>query len=241
MTLVLPDQRAPWWAILLLTLVGAAVGVVLTRTLADGRYRQLDERDQPLPRHTWWLVIAVAFAWGALTFRFGGFAQWSLLPAYLYLGVIGPALILTDFDVHRLPDLIVLPSYVIAFVLLLVPTVVVGDWGAMLRAVLAGLALYAFYFVQAIALPERSGLGFGDVKLAGVLGLLVGWVGWGSLFISVMATAFLGGLAALFLIPTRLARFRSWRRAVRVSFAYGPWMVLGTMFALMFPVRVLTG
>ncbi|MHB1472653.1 MAG: hypothetical protein ACYCV4_03320, partial [Dermatophilaceae bacterium] len=149
MTLVLPPQAAPWWAVIVLAVLGAAVGGWLARVLADAGYRRPDERDRPAPRHTMWLVIVVALTWASLTFRVGGHdfhvdgnEQWSLLPAYLYLGAIGAALTLIDLDVHRLPDLIVLPSYPIAFVLLLVPTVVTGDWGALLRGVLAGLALF---------------------------------------------------------------------------------------------------
>src|SRR4029079_15590988 len=114
-----------------LALLGAGVGIWLTRVLAEASYRYPEEQHKPLPRHTWWLVIVVALAWASLTFRVGGQAHWSLLPAYLYLGAIGAVLTLIDLDVHRLPDLIVLPSYLIVFVLLFVPTVVTGQWGAL--------------------------------------------------------------------------------------------------------------
>jgi len=234
MTLGLPNQGAPWWAVLLLALVGAGAGECTRRVLADGRYRHLDERDRPLPRHNWWLVVAVALAFASLTFRLGGFAQWSLLPAYLYLGVIGPALTFVDLDVHRLPDLIVLPSYPIAFVLLLVPTVVTGEGGLLLRAVLAGAGLFTAYLVLALVSPGGGGLGFGDVKLAGVLGLLLGWVGWSPVVVSVLAAFLIGGLLALLLLLAR--------RASRSShIAFGPSMVAGAWVALMFPVRAITG
>ena len=241
MTLGLPQQAAPWWAVAVLAILGAAVGFGLTRALAGAGYRLADERDQPLPRHTWWLVIAVALAWGSLTFRVGGpgfhvagHEQWSLLPAYLYLGAIGAALTLIDLDVHRLPDLIVLPSYPIAFVLLLVPTVVTGQWGSLLRGVLAGLALFVGYLVLALVSPGGGGLGFGDVKLAGVLGLLLGWVGWGPAIVSVLAAFVIGGLIALILLATRRASRSS-------SIAFGPSMILGAWVALMFPLQLIPG
>jgi leader peptidase (prepilin peptidase)/N-methyltransferase len=234
MTLVLPDQAAPWWVIILLGLVGAGVGWWLCRALAGGSYRKSDEREARLPRHAWWLVIAVALTWACLTFRFGGLAQWSLLPAYLYLGAVGAALTFIDLDVHRLPDLLVLPSYPIAFVLLLVPTVVLGQWGNLLRAVLAALVLYLFYLLMALFSPGGAGLGFGDVKLAGVLGLLVGWLGWGSVFISFMAAWLLGGIITAVLLLFRLAHRKSY-------IAFGPAMILGSLVAVMFPVRVITG
>ena len=234
MTFGLPDQAAPWWAIIALAILGAGVGAWLARVLADASYRHLPERDRPLPRHTWWLVVAVALTWAGLTFRVGGYGQWSLLPAYLYLGVVGAALTLIDLDVHRLPDLIVLPSYPIAVVLLLVPTVVTGQWGALLRAVLAGGVLFAVYLVLALVSPGGAGLGFGDVKLAGVLGLLLGWRGWSPVVVSVPAAFVLGGVIALVLLLSR--------RVSRSShIAIGPSMILGAWVALMFPVMVTTG
>lgn len=234
MTLGFPHQGAPWWAILVLGLLGAGVGAGVSQVLADGRYRRGQERDRPLPQHMWWLVIAVAAVWASMTFRLGGYAHWSLLPAYLYLGAVGAGLALIDLDVHRLPDLIVLPSYPIAFVLLLLPTVVTGQWGWLLRAVLAAVVLFVLYLVLALVSPGGGGLGFGDVKLAGLLGLLMGWLGWGPVIVSVLAAFVIGGLSALILLVAG--------RASRSShIAFGPSMILGALVALMFPVHVMTG
>jgi len=234
MTFVLPPAAAPWWAVTVLAVLGAGVGLWLTRVLADASYRYPQERHKPRPRHTWWLVIVVALAWASLTFRVGGQAQWSLLPAYLYLGAIGAALTLIDLDVHRLPDLIVLPSYPIVFVLLLVPTVVTGRWDALLRAVLAGFALYVGHFVLAFVSPGAGGLGMGDVKLAGVLGLLLGWLGWRPAVLSVCAAFVIGGVVAVVLLLTRRASRQS-------HIALGPSMLLGAWAVLMFPVKVVMG
>jgi len=230
---VLPAGAAPWWAITVLGLFGAGVGAWLARVLAEASYRRPDERDQPLPLHPWWLVIVVSVAWASLTFRFGDHAQWSLLPAYLYLGAVGAALTLIDIDVHRLPDLLVLPSYPIAFVLLLVPTIVTGQWGALLRGVLAGLALFVGYLVLALVSPGGGGLGLGDVKLAGVLGLLLGWLGWGPAVVSVLAAFLIGGLIAVILLVLGRANRSS-------HVAFGPSMILGAWVALMFPVVLIT-
>lgn len=233
MTFVLPTAAAPWWAIAVLAVLGAGVGAWLTSALADASYRRPDERHQRLPACPWWLVVAVALAWASLTFRLGGQAQWSLLPAYLYLGAIGAALALIDIDVHRLPDLIVLPSYPIAFVLLLVPTVVTGQWGALLRGMLAGLALFVGYLVLALVSPGGGGLGLGDVKLAGVLGLLLGWLGWSPAVVSVFAAFVIGGVIAVILLIAGRANRSS-------HVAFGPSMILGAWVAVMFPVKILT-
>jgi leader peptidase (prepilin peptidase)/N-methyltransferase len=203
----------------------------LKSELAGSLYRRPAERDRPPPGHTWWLVIAVALGWATATFRFGGAAHWSLVPAYLYLGALGAALAFVDLDVHRLPDLLVLPSYPIAFVLLLVPSVVTGQWGWLLRAVLAALVLFVVYLVLALVSPGGGGLGFGDVKLAGVLGLFLGWLGWGPVLVSVLAAFVIGGVIAVLLLLSR--------RASRSShIAFGPSMILGAWVALMFPVVI---
>jgi leader peptidase (prepilin peptidase)/N-methyltransferase len=72
------------------------------------------------------------------------------------------------------------------------------------------------------------------VKLAGVLGLLLGWLGWGPVIVSVLAAFVIGGVIALILLLAR--------RASRSShIAFGPSMILGAWVALMFPVQVMTG
>jgi leader peptidase (prepilin peptidase) / N-methyltransferase len=223
-----PPGAAPWWAIAMLAILGAVVGAWLARALAHASYRRPQERHKPLPRHTWWLVVAVALAWASLTFRFGGYAHWSLLPAYLYMGAIGAALTLIDLDVQRLPDMIVLPSYPIVFVLLLVPTMVTGQWGALLRAVLAGSVLYLGYRVLALVSPG-AGPGRGDVKLAGVLGLLLGWLGWGQAIVSIFAASITGGVIALSLLLAG-------RASHSLLMAFGPSMMLGAWVALFLPV-----
>lgn len=80
-----------------------------------------------------------------------------------------------DLDVHRLPDAIQLPAYPILLAGLALASWSVGDWGSLVRAALGGAIGFAFFLVLALV---GSGMGFGDVKLAGLLGLLLGWLGW---------------------------------------------------------------
>ena len=157
-----------------------------------------------------------------------------MLPAYLYLGVVGVALASIDLDVHRLPDVLVLPSVPVVLVLLLVPSAAGGQWGALGRAALAGVVLFAGYFLLMIVSPGGGGLGFGDVKLSIVLGMLLGWVGWGPVIVSVMAAFVLGGLVSVVLLALRRVSRQS-------SIAFGPAMIAGAWVALVFPVQVLTG
>ena len=146
-----------------------------------------------------------------------------VLVAFLYLAAVAVALTLIDIDVHRLPDVIVLPSIAVGLVLLSISGAIAGDWSSVLRAVLAGLALFGLYFVMLVAYP--SGMGFGDVKLAGLLGLYLGWLGWGVFAVGAMGAFILGGVFAVGLIATGRAQ-----RGTGIPF--GPWMLAGTCLAV---------
>ena len=89
----------------------------------------------------------------------------------------------------------------------------------MLRAVLGGLVLFLAYFLMVLAYP--TGMGWGDVKLAGVLGTYLGWLGWGVLAVGAFSAFLLGGLFALSLILSGRAGRKS-------GIPFGPWMLLGT-------------
>jgi leader peptidase (prepilin peptidase)/N-methyltransferase len=147
-----------------------------------------------------------------------------VLPAYLYLGAIGIALAMIDIDVKRLPDAIVLPSYPVAAVLLAVGAGFGSDSGDLLRAALGGAAMYVFYFALAFAYP--AGMGFGDVKLAGVLGAYTAWLGWGAWGVGLFGGFLLGGLWGIGLIA-----LTDGGRKSKVPF--GPFMLLGVLIAVL--------
>lgn len=131
----------------------------------------------------------------AVTLRFGLSLQ---LPAYLYLGATAVALVLIEFDVRRIPDSIVLPSYVIGITLLMPAGAEAGDSWEAWRALSGMVALLAIFFALALAYP--NGLGFGDVKLAGLVGIYLGWLSWSALFLTAVGSfviAAIGGSAAL--------------------------------------------
>ena len=162
------------------------------------------------------LATGVLFA---LTAWFAG-PTW-ILPALLYLAAISVALALIDIDTKRLPNAIVLPAYPVSLALLTLAAWNPGgtpDWSALLRVVIGGAALYAVYFVAVVVYP--AGMGFGDVKLAGVLGMYLGWYGWGALFVGWFAAFLLGGLFSVALLVMGRAGRKS-------GIPFGPWMLLG--------------
>jgi leader peptidase (prepilin peptidase)/N-methyltransferase len=164
----------------------------------------------------------------AVTARFG---PTLVLPAYLYLAAIAVALAMIDLDVRRLPDAIVLPSYLVG-ALLLVPAVAAHrDWSSAARGLIAMAALWAFYFALAFVYP--GGMGFGDVKLAGLLGLYLGWLGWGPVLIGAFAGFLLGGLVGVALLITG-------RVGGKTAIPFGPAMLAGAMLAVFAAAPVAT-
>jgi leader peptidase (prepilin peptidase) / N-methyltransferase len=155
----------------------------------------------------------------AVTAHFG--LSWKL-PAYLYLAGVAVALTAIDLDTMRLPDAIVLPSYGIALGLLTPAMVAEDGWAAGIRSLLAGAALFVLYFGIATV---HHGMGFGDVKLALLLGLYLGFLGWQFLAVGAFAGFLLGGVVGAVL----LAAGRATRRT-RIPF--GPYMLAGAFLAV---------
>lgn len=142
----------------------------------------------------------------------------SVSIAFLYLAAISIALALIDLDTRRLPNVIVLPGYPILLGLFAAATLCGAPVESLLRALVAGAALFAFYALVRALRP--GGMGGGDVKLAGVLGLALGWVGWGSVVVGAFAAFVVGGVVGIILILTRRVSRKS-------AIPFGPWMLVG--------------
>ena len=155
-----------------------------------------------------------------------------VLVAFLYLAAISVALALIDFDTHTLPNRIVLPSYLVGAVLLAAAGLLTADYQALLGAAIGAAALFAFYLLLALAYPR--GMGFGDVKLAGVLGLYLGYLGWGPLVVGAFAAFLLGGLFSIGLLITRKAGRKS-------GIPFGPWMLAGAWVGIFFGKELAVG
>ncbi len=140
------------------------------------------------------------------------------LVAYLYFAAISIALLLIDLDTRRLPNVIVLPAYVVGLVMLGASAILLGDYRSLLTAVVSAAALFVFYLILALVRP--GGMGFGDVKLAGVIGLFLGWIGVGSVIVGAFSAFLLGGLFSIALLLLRKAG-----RTTGIPF--GPWMLIG--------------
>ena len=190
---------------------------VLSWVLLRGRCRSCRA---PISRRYPLVELASAGLFALMAVRFGAD---PVLPAYLYLVAVGLALGLIDLDCKRLPNALTLPSYPVAGALLALAALLGSDSGSLPRALLGGAAMYAFYFALCFAYP--AGMGFGDVKLAGVLGMYTAWLGWGAWAVGMFSGFLLGGVAGLLVMATG-------RGGRKTALPFGPFMLAGTLLAV---------
>ena len=157
----------------------------------------------PCPRSPgpppWVTVLATGVSAAVL----GSVAGWSGTLLAVTVAATGVLLAVIDLACLRLPD-----PLVGAFALIVVvPAVVLADPGSLGRAVLAAAAVGAAYLLV-LVLPG-GGLGFGDVKLAAVLGFALGLVGWPAVLVGVVAPHLINGPVAVVLLLRGRARRRT--------------------------------
>jgi len=163
--------------------------------------------------------------WGALSFGALTWALWPspILPAALLVAGLGLLLAPIDLAVLRLPDRLVGTAFAGTAAVLLAAAIGTGNYAALLRAALAGAALAGGYLI--LALLPGGHLGLGDVKLAGVLGLLLGWLGWPYVLFGALLPHLLNGPVALVLLLSGRARRGS-------ALPLGPALLAGALLAV---------
>ncbi|MDQ6524553.1 prepilin peptidase [Nocardioides sp. LHD-245] len=161
----------------------------------------------------------LAFLLVAVRFGADG-AGLRLLPAYLTFAAVAIALALIDLDVHRLPDAIVLPSYPALAVLLALG----GDGTALVRAAIGAAVLGSFFLVVWYVAP--GGMGFGDVKLSGLVGAMTAYLTWGTFLVGAFLGFVLGAVAGVLLMAAG-------RAGRRTALPFGPFLVLGAWSAIL--------
>ncbi|MEV8514981.1 prepilin peptidase [Dactylosporangium sp. NPDC051484] len=167
--------------------------------------------------------LTTALLFVAVALRMHQLHLLSALPAYLYVAAAGIALAVIDLDWRRLPNVIVLPSYPVVAILLTLSAAWEDDWWALARSAIGAAALLAFFFTLAFAYP--AGMGFGDVKLAGILGGVLGYLSWSALAIGAFAGFLLGAVVGVGIIVAR-------KGDRKTAIPFGPFMIAGFLVAL---------
>ena len=164
------------------------------------------------------MITVLADLWGHNPAAF-----FLVLIAGLYYLVMATRLTIIDIKHQLLPDRIVFPSAAIAGVLLLAASAFMLDGGTALRTVLGAVVMWALYVVLRLISP--SSMGYGDVKLAFVLGLYLGFISWQALMWGTVLAFLLGAVWGLALIVTR-------KGTGKTQIPFGPFMLAGALVAM---------
>lgn len=207
------------WACVLCAMVGATVGGMLSGAVAGFAAARGPSCGE---RVAWAAAVAAVCAVIPVVFApaeaVPPAAWWWALAAHVALAAVSLPLAAIDVAVHRLPDVLVLPAGGVVLVLLAAACFSGAPWAWFARALAAAAALGGFYLV--LHLAGRTGMGAGDVKLAVLLGLVLGWSGWDAVVLGGAAAFILGGVFGALLIAAR-------RAGRHTAIAFGPWMLTG--------------
>jgi leader peptidase (prepilin peptidase)/N-methyltransferase len=171
--------------------------------------------------------LATGALWAGLGARFAG--SWAL-PAFLVLGAGLLALSVIDLEHYLLPNRVVYPLGIACAALLGVAGIADGDPMRWLRALVAATVAFSVFFVIHVVAPR--GMGFGDVRLSFVLGIALGWLGWGYVGLGLFLGFLYGAVIGAGLIATRL-------KSRRDHVPFGPFLAAGTLTAALWGHTIL--
>ncbi len=165
------------------------------------------------------LVNAALYA--AVCLRFG--ADWAL-PAYLIFFSSLLAISVIDLKLQIIPNRIVYPTIFASIPLLGIAALAEHDGGQLVRALIS--AALAWFGLLVIHLIQPGGMGFGDVRLAFILGLYLGWLSYSHVLVGLFMGFLLGAVVGVLLVAVRLRK-----RTDHVPF--GPFLAAGAAIAVL--------
>lgn len=207
-------------------LYGLAAGALVPALIA-----RIPEPDPQEPKELYAAIAAspglrwrAAVATGVVAFALGAAVGWSpALTFLLYLAPVGVALAVVDWRTRLLPTKVIAPSYAVVAVLAGLSAWTEGDLGRLVTAGLGWLVAGGTFFLLWFIYPR--GMGYGDVRLSGVLGIALGYLGWSELLVGVYAGFILGGVGGLLLSALRIVD--------RKAYPFGPFMLVGAVVGVL--------
>jgi leader peptidase (prepilin peptidase)/N-methyltransferase len=175
------------------------------------------------------VATKAAYWCGATAAIAGGLLGWTLgtsagLAAWLVLAVVGAVLGYIDAWTKYLPSAIIWPSYLLVGLALVIGALQTGDWESLLRAAIAGAVGFGMF--ELLFRLVRRGVGYGDVRLSGLLSIALGWLGWGELLVGLYAGFFIGAVNGIVLMVVK-----GYTRKKMLPF--GPFMLVGALVGVL--------
>ena len=207
----------------LATIVSALVGAVVAMRRTRRAQRTITKLDalalrKPINKAP---VTALGALFGALTYRQFGFSLEMVAYGLMIAVCIEQSII--DYATHRLPRGVTFRAVIVGGPLLALAAINHDDngrIGVMLASFVVTLALFAL-----LAAFSKGGIGGGDVRLAPVLAMFLGWLGASHVYMGLGSSFILGGIAAGGMLVTR-------RASASTRIAFGPFLCIGAIIAL---------
>ncbi len=146
----------------------------------------------------------------------------------MYLVPVGVALAVVDWRTRLLPTRVIAPSYAVVTLLALAAALLGDDWPDLVRAGWGWAVAGGTFLLLWLIYPR--GMGYGDVRLSGVLGIALGYLGWGELLVGVYAGFLLGGIGGTLLTLLRIVD--------RKAYPFGPFMLLGALIGVVWGASI---
>ena len=198
-------------------IAGAAVSVPITRWLNTNRWRHDDEPGATYIR-AWVAALLVGAVAAGAVLPLVTASWWPAAVAAFVLAVTAYPAAVIDCAVRRVPEPLVLTCYGAIGATLTVGAAVTGMWASLWRSAASGVILWVGFFLYALF----GSMGFADVQLMGLVGLVLGWVSWPAALMSGPIVLAVGGLWAVVLLAA----------GRRGQFAFAPAIFVGALTTL---------
>ena len=180
-----------------------------------------------IPRKLLWVELAAAVIFALLYWHYRLSPELGVMAFYACLFIV---IFVIDLEHSLILNKVVYPTMVVALLLSLYPWPWFSESIGMRVAYAALGGAIGFVVFLLIALVSRGGMGWGDVKLAALIGLATGFP---LVFVAIIMAAILGGIVAVGLLITR-------RRGRREMIPFGPFLAVAAMVTLLWGSNILS-
>ncbi len=179
-----------------------------------------------VPRRLFWVELATGVVFALLAWHYGFSPALGIMIFYACLFIVVSVI---DLEHGLILNKVVYPSMVVALLLALISRPWLTQWivPGIANAAIGGAIGFALFLL--IALISRGGMGWGDVKLAGLIGLATGFP---LVFLSVIMAAILGGIVAVVMVITK-------KRGRRQTIPFGPFLAVAAMITLLWGSNIM--
>ncbi|MBN1367910.1 MAG: prepilin peptidase [Dehalococcoidales bacterium] len=163
--------------------------------------------------------IGTGIIFGLLFWRFGLSPAFGIGALYSCIFIL---ILVTDYEHGLILNKVIYPSLIIALVITLVMSAVFSAWQITINSLIGGAGGFVLFFL--IVIISRGGMGFGDVKMAALIGLALGWQ---SGLVGILIGILLGGIVAIVLLILKM-------KGRKQAIPFGPFLSIGAIIALFY-------